>query len=134
MKNRVPELNSHHVKLKSKDKDHQEVLSMHNIQKTCLPGLTSQIQEFEEGFKMKDQNRDGFLNKEHLHDMLVSLGKYSADAYFNAMRNEAPGSINFTFLLVVFGEKLSGIDQEDVIRNAFVCFDEDATSTIYLSC
>lgn len=41
--------------------------------------------------------------------------------------NEAPGPINFTMFLTMFGEKLNGTDPEDVIRNAFACFDEEAT-------
>lgn len=36
----------------------------------------SQIQEFKEAFNMIDQNRDGFIDKEDLHDMLASLGRY----------------------------------------------------------
>ncbi|MBZ3888795.1 Intraflagellar transport protein 74-like protein [Sciurus carolinensis] len=44
--------------------------------------------------------------------------------------NEAPGLINFTMFLTMFGEKLNGTDPEDVIGNAFACFDEEATSTI----
>lgn len=36
----------------------------------------SQIQEFKEAFNMIDQNRDGFIDKEDLHDMLASLGDY----------------------------------------------------------
>lgn len=43
------------------------------------------------------------------------------------MMNEAPGPINFTMFLTMFGEKLNGTDPEDVIRNAFACFDEEAT-------
>ena len=35
-----------------------------------------QIQEFKEAFNMIDQNRDGFVDKEDLHDMLASLGWY----------------------------------------------------------
>jgi Ca2+-binding EF-hand superfamily protein len=38
---------------------------------------------------------------------------------------EAPGPINFTMFLTMFGEKLNGTDPEDVIRNAFACFDDD---------
>lgn len=37
----------------------------------------SQIQEFKEAFNMIDQNRDGFIDKEDLHDMLASLGNVS---------------------------------------------------------
>lgn len=35
----------------------------------------AQIQEFKEAFNMIDQNRDGFVDKEDLHDMLASLGE-----------------------------------------------------------
>jgi hypothetical protein len=36
----------------------------------------AQIQEFKEAFNMIDQNRDGFVDKEDLHDMLASLGNF----------------------------------------------------------
>ena len=38
---------------------------------------------------------------------------------------EAPGPINFTMFLTMFGEKLNGTDPEEVIRNAFACFDDE---------
>ncbi|XP_067110012.1 myosin regulatory light polypeptide 9-like [Osmerus mordax] len=79
----------------------------------------SQIQEFKEAFNMIDQN-----------DMLASLGKNPTEEYLEAMMNEAPGPINFTMFLTMFGEKLNGTDPEDVIRNAFACFDEDGTGAI----
>lgn len=37
----------------------------------------AQIQEFKEAFNMIDQNRDGFIDKDDLHDMLASLGRCS---------------------------------------------------------
>lgn len=39
----------------------------------------AQIQEFKEAFNMIDQNHDGFVDKEDLHDMLASLGKKKID-------------------------------------------------------
>lgn len=39
----------------------------------------AQIQEFKEAFNMIDQNRDGFIDKEDLHDMLASLGECRID-------------------------------------------------------
>ena len=36
----------------------------------------AQIQELKEAFNMIDQNRDGFIDKDDLHDMLASLGKF----------------------------------------------------------
>ena len=91
----------------------------------------SQIQEFKEAFNMIDQNNDGFICKEDLHDMLASLGQDPADAYLEAMVGEASGPINFTMFLTMFGEKLNGTDPEDVIRNAFACFDDDSTGVIH---
>jgi len=85
----------------------------------------AQIAEFKEAFNMIDQNRDGFIEKEDLHDMLASLGKNPTDDYLEAMMMEAPGPINFTMFLTLFGERLQGTDPEDVIKNAFGCFDED---------
>lgn len=49
------------------------------------------------------------------------------------MIGEAPGPINFTMFLTLFGEKLTGTDPEEVIRNAFQCFDEDGTGKKYFS-
>ena len=71
------------------------------------------------------QNRDGFIDKEDLHDMLASLGKDPTDEYLEDMMSDAPGAINFTMFLTLFGERLQGTDPEDVIRNAFGCFDEE---------
>ena len=59
--------------------------------------------------------------------MPLFVGKNPTDEYLDAMMNEAPGPINFTMFLTMFGEKLNGTDPEDVIRNAFACFDEEAT-------
>lgn len=36
----------------------------------------AQIAEFKEAFNMIDQNHDGFVDKEDLHDMLASLGGF----------------------------------------------------------
>ncbi|EGW07746.1 Myosin regulatory light polypeptide 9 [Cricetulus griseus] len=90
----------------------------------------SKIQEFKEASNMIDQNRDGFIDKEDLHDMLASMGKNPTDEFLDAVMNEAPGPINFAMFLTMFGEKLNGTDPEDVIRCAFACFDEEDTGTI----
>ncbi|XP_072170406.1 myosin regulatory light polypeptide 9-like [Diadema setosum] len=90
----------------------------------------AQIQEFKEAFNMIDQNRDGFIDKEDLHDMLASLGKDPTDKYLEDMMSQAPGPINFTMFLTLFGEKLNGTDPEDVILNAFACFDPEASGFI----
>eukprot|EP00096_Caligus_rogercresseyi_P013108 TRINITY_DN576_c0_g1_i1.p1 TRINITY_DN576_c0_g1~~TRINITY_DN576_c0_g1_i1.p1 ORF type:complete len:175 (+),score=68.23 TRINITY_DN576_c0_g1_i1:77-601(+) len=90
-----------------------------------------QISEFKEAFNMIDQNRDGFICKEDLHDMLASLGKDPTDEYLEAMISDAPGNINFTMFLTLFGERLQGTDPEDVIKNAFGCFDEENAGVMH---
>merc|ERR1712086_894672 len=90
-----------------------------------------QIQEFKEAFNMIDHNRDGFIDKEDLHDMLASLGKDPTEDYLEGMMSEAPGPINFTMFLTLFGERLQGTDPEDVIKNAFGCFDEENVGLIH---
>lgn len=90
----------------------------------------SQIQEFKEAFNMIDQNRDGFIDVADLKDMFASLGKEVTDDYVEDMLNDASGAINFTMFLTLFGEKLNGTDPEDVIRNAFACFDEEQSGQL----
>ncbi|KAM4649418.1 myosin regulatory light chain 2A, cardiac muscle isoform-like [Amazona ochrocephala] len=43
----------------------------------------------------------------------------------NEMIKEAPGPINFTVFLTMFGEKLKGADPEETILNAFKVFDPE---------
>ena len=66
----------------------------------------------------------------YVHILFLSpalSGKNPSDDYLENMVNEAPGPINFTMFLTMFGEKLNGTDPEDVIKNAFACFDEENT-------
>ena len=80
---------------------------------------------------MKNAFRDGFIDKDDLHDMLASLGKDPSEDYLEGMMSEAPGPINFTMFLTMFGERLQGTDPEDVIKNAFGCFDEDNVGVLH---
>ena len=120
----------------------------------------AQIQEFKEAFNMIDQNNDSVIDKDDLREMLNSLGKNPDDGYLEGMMNEAPGPINFTMFLTLFGERLQGTDPgkrlifvvvftywiivfhgfdnslllsdriEDVIKNAFACFDEENSGVL----
>ena len=85
---------------------------------------------FQEAFNVIDQNRDGFVDKDDLFEMLTSLGKNPTDDFLEKMINEAPGPLNFTMFLTLFGEKLNGTDPEDVIKNAFACFDPEGTGLL----
>jgi hypothetical protein len=53
-----------------------------------------------------------------------------SDDYLDEMMNQAPGAINFTMFLTLFGERLQGTDPEEVIKNAFACFDEANVGTL----
>ena len=77
-----------------------------------------QIQEFKEAFNMIDQNRDGFIDHEDLHDMLASLGKDPTEEYLDGMMGEAPGPINFTMFLTMFGERLQVSRDSDWSRES----------------
>ncbi|XP_033125521.1 myosin regulatory light chain RLC-A-like [Anneissia japonica] len=90
----------------------------------------AQIQEFKEAFTLIDQNRDGFIDREDLQDMFASMGKEPKAEELDAMVADAPGPINFTMFLTLFGEKLNGTDPEDTILNAFKLFDLEGKKTI----
>ena len=95
----------------------------------------NQIQEFKEAFNMIDQDKDGFITKEDLADMFASLGKNPSEVELTSMLNDAgpvneSGQLNFTMFLTLFGVKMSGTDSEEVIKNAFSCFDETGSGYI----
>ncbi|XP_067824005.1 myosin regulatory light chain 2B, cardiac muscle isoform-like [Heptranchias perlo] len=91
----------------------------------------TQIQEFKEAFTIMDQNRDGFIGKEDLRDTFAALGQLNVKSEeLEAMLQEAPGAINFTVFLTMFGEKLKGTDPEETILNAFKIFDPEANGHI----
>ncbi|PNI64667.1 MYL2 isoform 3 [Pan troglodytes] len=46
------------------------------------------------------------------------------------MIKEAPGPINFTVFLTMFGEKLKGADPEETILNAFKVFDPEGKGVL----
>lgn len=81
------------------------------------------IQEFKEAFAVMDQNKDGVIDKQDLKDLYASMGQVPADSMLDEMIKEAPGPINFTTFLTLFGDRLTGTDPEDVIVGAFQMFD-----------
>ncbi|CAF0944292.1 unnamed protein product, partial [Didymodactylos carnosus] len=77
-----------------------------------------QVQEFKEAFNLMDQDRDG------------TVSKAPKDAELKSMLEEAQGPVNFTMLLTLFGDRLNGTDEENVILNAFKNFDHEGTGNI----
>ncbi|NXR93282.1 MLRB protein, partial [Hypocryptadius cinnamomeus] len=91
----------------------------------------TQIQEFKEAFTIMDQNRDGFIDKADLRDTFAALGRLNVkNEELEDMVKEAPGPINFTVFLTMFGEKLKGTDPEETILNAFKIFDPEGKGRI----
>ncbi|GFR01425.1 myosin regulatory light polypeptide 9 [Trichonephila clavata] len=82
------------------------------------------VQEFKEAFQLIDQDKDGFITKSDLKVTFDLLGREVDDEDLESMLAEAPGPLNFTMFLTIFGERISGTDEEDVILSAFSVFDE----------
>jgi len=83
-----------------------------------------QVQEFKEAFQLIDSDKDGFISKSDIRATFDSLGRLCTDAELESMVAEAPGPINFTMFLTIFGDRIAGADEEDVIVNAFNMYDE----------
>ncbi|XP_057364304.1 myosin regulatory light chain 10 isoform X1 [Manis pentadactyla] len=82
-------------------------------------------------FTIMDQNRDGFIDKEDLRDTFAALGRINVkNEELDIMVKEAPGPINFTVFLTMFGEKLKGTDPEETILHAFKVFDTEGKGFI----
>ncbi|KAG7229744.1 hypothetical protein INR49_012540 [Caranx melampygus] len=76
----------------------------------------AQIQEFKEAFTIMDQNRDGFIDKNDLRDTFAALGRLNVkQEEIDEMLKEAPGPINFTVFLTMFGEKLKGENAAHIV-------------------
>lgn len=85
-----------------------------------------QVQEFKEGFQLMDRDKDGIINKNDLRATFDEIGRIVPEKELDEMINEAPGPINFTMLLTMFAERMSGgSDEDDVVINAFKSFDEE---------
>lgn len=86
----------------------------------------NQVAEFKEGFAMMDRDKDGIIGKNDLRDTFNQLGRLCSEKELDEMINEAPGPINFTQLLQLFANRMSGgSDEDSVIIAAFKTFDTD---------
>ncbi|KAI6188022.1 Myosin regulatory light chain 1 [Aphelenchoides besseyi] len=88
------------------------------------------IQEFKEAFGIMDQNKDGVIDKSDLRDLYAAMGSIASDSQIESMLKEAPGPINFTVFLTLFGERLTGTDPESTIIGAFQMFDKTDCGSI----
>lgn len=75
-----------------------------------------------------DNDKDGIITKNDLRATFDSVGKLANEKELDEMINEAPGPINFTQLLSLFGNRMAnsgGSDDDDVVINAFKSFDNE---------
>lgn len=84
----------------------------------------NQIQQFKEAFGFIDQDKDGIISRSDIRATFDALGRLCSDKELDEMTREAPGPINFTMFLTVFGDRIQGTDDEDVVMNAFSMYDE----------
>ncbi|CAG7836244.1 unnamed protein product, partial [Allacma fusca] len=84
-----------------------------------------QMAEFKEAFQLMDADKDGIISKNDLRACYDQIGRLANDKELDEMVNEASGPINFTMLLTLFGNRMSGsVDDDEVVINAFKSFDE----------
>ncbi|XP_033076495.1 myosin regulatory light chain 2, ventricular/cardiac muscle isoform isoform X1 [Trachypithecus francoisi] len=99
--------------------------------KPRLPGSSNSPASASRAFTIMDQNRDGFIDKNDLRDTFAALGRVNVkNEEIDEMIKEAPGPINFTVFLTMFGEKLKGADPEETILNAFKVFDPEGKGVL----
>lgn len=84
----------------------------------------NQVAQFKEAFSFIDQDKDGIISKGDIRASFDALGRLCNEKELEEMTSEAPGPINFTMFLTVFGDRVQGTDDEDVVINAFERFDE----------
>lgn len=90
----------------------------------------NQIAEFKEAFQFIDQDKDGLISKSDLRQTFDALGRMYPDDQLQEMLAEAPGPLNFTMFLSIFGERIAGGDNPDIIRSAFKTFEKDESGTV----
>jgi len=72
-----------------------------------------------------DNDKDGIIGKSDLRATYDAMGKTGNDREMDEMIAEATGPINFTMLLTLFGNRMSGsADDDEVVTAAFKSFDQ----------
>jgi Ca2+-binding EF-hand superfamily protein len=84
-----------------------------------------QVAEFKEAFQMMDADKDGVIGKSDLRQTFDALGKMVSDKELDELLGEATGPLNFTMLLTLFANRMSGsADDDEVVIGAFKSFDD----------
>lgn len=73
-----------------------------------------------------DADKDGIINKSDLRSTFNQIGKLVTEKELDEMVSEAPGPINFTQMLTLFANRMSGqADEDEVVIAAFKTFDQE---------
>ena len=84
----------------------------------------NQVAQFKEAFGFIDQDKDGIISRNDIRASFDALGRLCSDKELDEMCSEAPGPINFTMFLSVFGDRIQGTDEEEVVVQAFSRYDQ----------
>ncbi len=90
-----------------------------------------QIEEFKEAFGLLDKNQDGRIDDKELRECFGELGRNVNAAECKDMLAEVDGPMNFNAFINLFGDKLSGTDDEQMLLEAFKLVDDTASGQIH---
>merc|ERR1711953_433830 len=93
----------------------------------------AKIKLVSDGPDLQQQLATAFSDSDVLNSILNAMKMTDNNTEKKTSAADSSSSIselNFTSFLTLFGEKLHGTDPEDVIRNAFKCFDPEDTKVI----
>jgi len=94
----------------------------------------TQVAEFQDAFSIVDTDHDGFVASSQLGQVLKSIGENPTDAEVQDMINEidfdGSGTFEFPEFLNMMARKVSDLEAEDEIREAFQFFDRDGNGYI----
>ncbi|CDZ96719.1 Myosin regulatory light chain, EF-Hand protein superfamily [Phaffia rhodozyma] len=94
----------------------------------------SQIKQFQEAFNLIDSDRDGLISPSDLTQTLSNLGQSTDRESIRSFASDTDGStgINFTKFLTMMGDHLLRLDKDDILEEAFGCFDEKDEGVVAL--
>ena len=92
------------------------------------------IAEFKEFFESYDKDKDGYLTRKELCEIINSLGQTLSEPEMEEIINEVDtdgnGTIDFKEFLGLMARKMREIDSEDELIDAFKVFDRDNNNLI----
>jgi Ca2+-binding EF-hand superfamily protein len=77
-----------------------------------------------------DKNQDGKIDEKELKNAFDELGRRVKEDEIKGMLGEVDGPMNFNNFLAMFGERLSGTDDEQMLFEAFKLLDDKGQGQI----